>query len=226
MVQKYLGIIGGMGPRVLILFCNKIINNKVINKEQDHIPFIAISDPTIEDRSNAIINGTTSNILIKLNKLIDGLVCNNITHLIMLCNTIHYWIPQLKYYNIEILNIIQLTKNYIDLNFQYNKLLLLATKGTYQTKIYYDYFDENKLIIPNNEYKNKLMNIIYECKIGNDNIKELIHLIIQLKKKYNFNGIILGCTELSILFENYKQVCNIIIFDPISISANYIVHLS
>ena len=101
-----LGIVGGMGPRVLIPFCNKLINLNNVNKEQEHIPFIAISDPTIEDRTKSILDNDTNIVLEKLNSFIKKFNSCEVTHIIMLCNTVHYWKPYLNLGNIKFIDIL------------------------------------------------------------------------------------------------------------------------
>ena len=142
----------------------------------------------------------------------------------MLCNTVHYWVPSLNFENIEIINIINITKKYIYKN-SWNTVLLLATKGTYATELYFDYFKKDELVIPS-KYEDEIMKIIYDCKLGNDNVNNLKDLIYKLSNKYNFEAIILGCTELSILLEDIFSICNKAIIDPISITAQYIIDIN
>lgn len=220
MKQNFLlGVISGMGPRVTLPFCNQLINNNV-NKDQDHIPYILFSDPTIQDRTTSILTNNTNEVLDQLNNIIKKLEKCNVTHAIILCNTAHFWLPKLKHEKIIFYNILTLTKDYI-LENKLKKTLLLATEGTYKTKIYERYFNNEYILqYPNENQKKLIMKIIYDCKIGNNNINELIELI----KTLDTDNIILGCTELSILLEGIRKIDNINIIDPIFISTDHIIN--
>ena len=219
-----LGLIGGLGPKASNNFCNRLVNNKIVTKEQEHIPFILFSEPNYEDRTNAILTNKIQNITNKLNNTINLLKQSNVTHIIMLCNTIHYWIPYIKTQNLKLINIIQLTNLYFKNN-SYKKSILLSTIGTYKTNLYNTYFDNEQIIYPNDNDKQKIMDIIYSCKISSsidkkiDNVK---NLIFSFKQKYNFDCIILGCTELSLLLENIKIINDIHIIDPFDVTINHI----
>lgn len=218
-----LGVISGMGPRVLIPFCNKLINLNIVNKEQDHVPFMVISDPTIEDRTTAILNGNTDNVLKKLNSILKKFNLCGVTHVFMLCNTVHYWKPLIDIGDMQVIDIIESTKIFVNER-NLRKILLLSTKGTYQTKLYNKYFSNN-LIIPDDTFQDQLMDIIYDCKKGVDNLDKLKDLIYKLSQKYDFKGLILGCTELSLLLQDITKINGKEIFDPILLSAVKIINI-
>lgn len=219
-----LGLIGGLGPKASNNFCNRLVNNKIVTKEQEHIPFILFSEPNFEDRTYAILTNKIQNITNKLNNTINLLKQCNVTHIIMLCNTIHFWIPYIDILNVKLINMIQLTNQYFTNNF-FKKSILFSTIGTYNTNIYKTYFNDKQIIYPIDNDKQKIMDIIYNCKISSsddENINSLKNLIISFKQKYNFDCIILGCTELSLLLENITTISNIHIIDPFDVTINYI----
>jgi aspartate racemase len=219
-----LGLIGGIGPKASNNFCNRLVNNKIVTKEQEHIPFLLFSDPNFEDRTQAILTNKIQNITNKLNNIINLLKQCNVTHIIMLCNTIHFWISHINLQNLKLINMIQLTNQYFTNNFL-KKSILLSTIGTYNTNIYKTYFNDKQIIYPIDNDKQIIMDIIYNCKISSsddENINSLKNLIISFKQKYNFDCIILGCTELSLLLENITTISNIHIIDPFNVTINHI----
>ena len=55
-MMKRLGILGGMGPAASAEFVNRLIAQTPATCDQEHIPFVLWSDPTVPDRSTSLIN--------------------------------------------------------------------------------------------------------------------------------------------------------------------------
>ena len=50
-----IGILGGMGPLATVDFYRKVIDATPADVDQDHLPVVAWADPTVPDRSAALI---------------------------------------------------------------------------------------------------------------------------------------------------------------------------
>jgi aspartate racemase len=86
--------------------------------------------------------------------------------------------------------------------------LLLATTGTIKTEIYQNIFNKYNLTIikPKQEFQDEIMSAIYDyVKEGKpyDKVNKFKEYLNQ-ELVNNIDNIILGCTELPILFENNK----------------------
>ncbi len=92
-MNNLIGILGGMGPGATVDAMQKLINNTPANKDQDHIPTIAVSIPDIPDRTQCILNHSASPLdkMVQYLKILEnaGAEC-----IIIPCNTAHFWFDE------------------------------------------------------------------------------------------------------------------------------------
>ena len=216
--MKTIGIIGGMGPLATVDLFNKIVNITEVKKESDHIHILIDNNPHIPDRT-AFIMGTGESPQSELNAAAKRLEKAGADFLIMACNTAHYFASGIKKeINIPFLSMIEATAKTFE---NVKKVGLLATKGTYEGRVYSNIFDEYgiEIINPSEEIKTKSMEMIYALKSGIEAFDEnKLDFIIKYFEDNGASKIILGCTELPIIFKNYEHREKII--DPTNILAN------
>ncbi len=138
--------------------------------------------------------------------------------LIICTNTMHKVVPQIeKNISIPILHIADATgKELVEKNIK--KVALLGTKFTMTEAFYKDRIQDNfgiEVIIPNEKEQNIIHDVIYkELCLGICNKKsrdEYIKIIKRLEKEQECEGVILGCTEISMLIK--QGYVDIPIFD-------------
>ncbi len=138
--------------------------------------------------------------------------------LIICTNTMHKVVPQIeKNISIPILHIADATgKELVKKNIK--KVALLGTKFTMTEAFYKDRIQDNfgiEVIIPNEKEQNIIHDVIYkELCLGICNKKsrdEYIKIIKRLEKEQECEGVILGCTEISMLIK--QGYVDIPIFD-------------
>ena len=233
-----IGILGGMGIKAGIDFCNKlaILNRGKI--DQEYPLFLLYNKSNIPGRPESIGSqtknlsnkSTNQTSKLKYDKVLKSLLkgCkllekNKCKFIVIPCNTAHYWFDDLqKKINIPIINmpkeVFKFTKKKCKKN---SKVGLLATEGTLKTGVYKKIFDKDyELIQPSeNIQKNSVNKAIKFVKMGNVRaaekaIKPAINSLIKMKCK----KIILGCTELPIAifaFKSFKSVKSSRVFlDP------------
>ncbi|MGD1822526.1 MAG: aspartate/glutamate racemase family protein [Pleomorphochaeta sp.] len=212
-MKRTVGIIGGMGPQATVDLFQKIVSNTVSDSDNNHIHILIDNNIDIPDRTKSILNN--SDLPLKyMSESAKKLESIGADFLAMPCNTAHYFYSRLsKEVNVPIINMIEETAKYLKSKGETN-LLLLATVGTVKTKIYQEIFSQLGLnvITPKQDFQEEVMTAIY------DYVKKGIKYDrVDIFKKYlneylenNLDNIILGCTELPILFaENdldYKVV--------------------
>ncbi|NCD05233.1 MAG: aspartate/glutamate racemase family protein [Spirochaetia bacterium] len=224
-MKKTAGIIGGMGPQATIDLFQKIVSNTVSNSDNEHIHILIDNNTDIPDRTKSILEN--SDLPLKyLSESAKRLELIGADFLAMPCNTAHFFYDNLKKeVNIPIINMIEETAITLKNNNE-TTLLLLATSGTIKTNIYQKIFDKYdlKIITPNIEFQNEIMSAIYDfVKKGIpyskvNTFKEYLNTILIENK---IDNIILGCTELPILFEDNKLEYKVI--DPTLVLAKKII---
>lgn len=214
---KTIGILGGMGPLATIDLATKIIKHTVAEKDNDHIHTIIDNYAQIPDRT-AFIIGNGADPTAHLIESATKLESMGADFLIMPCNTAHYFYNDIvKSINIPFLNMISETAKSFKSG---EKIGLLATQGTYSSKIYEKTFNELDLeiIAPPQGLQVLLMDLIYEIKSGKSNGEDIdVASILNHFYDLGITKIILGCTELPVAF----QALNIKgdFFDPTKILA-------
>ena len=203
-----IGILGGMGTRAGLDFCNKLAVLNRGKNDQNYPMFILYNKANIPNRLKNIKK--YKNVL---KSLISGcrlLQKNKCKFIIMPCNTAHYWYDDLqKITNIPIISMPKEVYLYAKKNCKKNSRIgILSTEETLKTKIYNNYFDKNfKLVSPNKSIQkknvNKAIQLVKKGKIRDAEkyLKPAVKFLLKMRCK----KIILGCTELPIAIFAYKS---------------------
>ncbi len=203
MEQKRLGIIGGMGPKATSVFFEKIIENTVAHRDQDHIDMVILNHTSLPDRTTAILNNTEEEFIEAIAKDIKLLEAAGVANIAIPCNTSHYFYDRIQQMTkINIINMIEETIKEIHGKYGENsKIGILATNGTIKTGIYKSGCENYnmKLQNPNDCQQGQIMNIIYNNVKGDMDVdgSELEALIQELIIEEKCSIVILACTELS-----------------------------
>ena len=216
-----IGILGGMGTRAGLDFCNKLAKLNVGKTDQNYPVFILYNKSNIPKRPENL--NRYHYVLKSLVKGCNLLKKNKCKFIVMPCNTAHHWHEDLqKKIKIPIISmpkeVYLHTKKKCKKN---SKVGLLATEGTLKTGVYKKFFEKDyQLIEPSQKIQKFSVNkAIKLVKMGNvkaaaKTIKPAIDSLIKMKCK----KIILGCTELPIAifaFKSFEKVKSSKVFlDP------------
>lgn len=223
-----LGILGGMGPAATCNLFKKIVKSTNVIKDQDHIHIIIDNNTQIPDRTNYICSSGMDPRPEMIRSIIK-LETMGASYIAIPCNTAHYFYEDLvKFTRSRILNMIYETAIFLKKSKPDNKkYLLLATSGTYKSKIYKRIFEKFNLNIiePDSPDKKTVMNWIYGVKSSRYDVTPIeFESLINRSCKNKDIPPILGCTELSVLAEKIGYSREYI--DPVSILAKCCVNLA
>ena len=203
-----IGILGGMGTRAGLDFCNKLAVLNRGKNDQNYPMFILYNKANIPNRLKNIKK--YKNVLKSLIAGCRLLQKNKCKFIVMPCNTAHYWYDDLqKITNIPIISMPKEVYLYTKKNCKKNSRIgILSTEETLKTKIYNNYFDKNfKLVSPNKSIQkknvNKAIQLVKKGKIRDAEkyLKPAVKFLLKMRCK----KIILGCTELPIAIFAYKS---------------------
>ena len=90
-----IGILGGMGPAATVDLFDRIVRATPAQRDQDHIPILIVNDPSIPDRSAAILHGGEDPTP-RLAAGIEKLVAMGAAFVAIPCNTAHFYLPALS----------------------------------------------------------------------------------------------------------------------------------
>lgn len=215
MVAKRLGIVGGLGPETSSKFCLEI--NRRFRELTGSQPNLVLENvPVPISLEKDIINGHDSREMLKL--LTEAVIHlnKNVVDLIAIpCNSVHIFIENLRSVSAKpILSIIEeCAKKCQETGIR--KIGLLATQKTIDEKLFFNEFINLgvEIIIPSSDDQMEINEII--LRIINGTVKEgdkeeLLEIIGDFKKD-GVEGVILGCTDLSLLLSGND--CSIAVFD-------------
>ena len=204
-----LGVLGGVGPLATIYFAELVIRCTYASTDQEHVSMIILNHAAIHDRTNYILDRSEPNPLPQMTSDAKTLEKAGADYIVIPCNTAHFFYDEIQNaVDVRIINIIEETVLHIKNNLpDAKKVGILATKGTLVSGAYQNMFKKYGLdfSVPDEHDTEKLMEIIYDqVKAGKSVDIEAFWRIINNLKKSGCDCVVLGCTELSVIYRDYS----------------------
>jgi aspartate racemase len=220
--NKTIGIVGGMGPHAGTALFNTILDSTQARQDQDYPSIILVSFPKhIGDRTLYLIGKEKFNPAYGIAEMIGKLYAAGATVIGMACNTAHspaiYDVVltelERKKIAVEMVNMPMETYRYIRAKHpNARKVGIMATNGTYLSGVYRDLLTGMgyEVIMPDAEFQDGVIHkMIYDPDIGikacpstiSNEIYTLADRAVQFFEQRHADVIVLGCTELSLLFK-------------------------
>jgi aspartate racemase len=215
--HRLIGVIGGVGPYAGLDFVRNIFNNTRALKDQEHLNTLLVSCPAIiPDRTKYLLDEEPVNPAAGLFESAKILYAAGSRCAAVVCNTAHsdrIFKPFCGMVNdalpgMRIVNMLQACADFIKKSYPEIKTLgLLATKGTYKSRVYEEYFKSAEgfsLMEPELPGQNRISDAIYSLDFGikahSDPVQAkacniLLYEGFRLLDR-GAQGLILGCTEL------------------------------
>lgn len=206
-----LGVIGGMGPMAGIYFCELVTQKTLASKDGEHIDMVLCSYPRIPDRTAYLLDKSNPSPVDEIIRIGKSLVAQGCTVIAVPCVTSFGLYDE---YAPEIgANIIHMPdETAVFLAKQGVKRAgILATDGTVHTGIFQSACQKQGIeaVIPDEEHQKMVMSVIYDqVKAGAPVDKNMFAEICNYMIEKGAEKIILGCTELSLVFRgSHPSVC-------------------
>jgi len=205
--KKVLGIIGGLGPLATAYFMKKIIYMTDAKTDQEHIKMIIYNFPDIPDRTKYILDKSAQDPLPCMRGIALRLQNDGVSSIAIPCVTAQFYHDRLQEsIDIPIFNGVQEMADYLKEK-GIKSVGILGTDGTVKSDLFGDSLRKYgiKYFYPSSEGQKKVMSIIYDSvKAGNKlDDRELIGVADELRS-LGAERIILGCTELSVIKEQFE----------------------
>ncbi len=224
--MKKIGLIGGAGPEAGALLLKNIIQACQQNGawEDHHFPSIMLLSRQFSPMINSDNNKT--NIISEIQTAVNTLDANENEVVGIACNTLHSFVQDVDFKSMlfvsivdEVINVIQKEHNY--------KVLFLGTKTSVNAKIY-ETTSSIQIFYPTVQQQELIQEcIIRILKNQHSSLDSLLvsTIINDCHETMDFNAVILGCTELSVIHQNHaiKSTKQSIIYDPITILAHKLI---
>ncbi len=225
-MNNLIGVIGGLGPKATTYFMDLVIDNTVSESDQDNVDMLVCQYSSIPDRTSFILGKSDDSPvseMVDCAKLLDREGCK---YIVIPCNTASYFFDEVqKEVSAKVINILEETSKVV-LKDNPKRIGLMATDGTIKSGAYHKFINNDLLFVPDDKYQAKVMSIIY------DKVKK--NMVVSLKEfdeilnYFRENGcekIILGCTELSVVY-SYLKINYSDVVDSLTVLARKTVELS
>jgi aspartate racemase len=207
--MKRLGVLGGMGPAASAEFYRRLTDLTPANNDQEHIPCVIWSDPTVPDRSTSLINRNDLP-WDKLKLGIQGLKNAGCDQIVIPCNTAHFWYDRLVRLGVPIIHIIDSVVDELrSQGVNSGTIGIVGTVSTMRLGLYQHHLrklgyscvtpgahDMDNLVQPAIDYikANKL-----------SEAHDLLMQVIDNLHSWNVNAIVLGCTEIPLAIKDSQS---------------------
>ncbi|GGW95466.1 aspartate/glutamate racemase family protein [Streptomyces lomondensis] len=199
---EIIGILGGMGPAATADFYAKLVATTPGSSDQDHLRTVIWSDPTIPDRTAALLGDGPD----PTPWLLDGsrvLREAGATVIAIPCNTAHAFVPRIAdHVGLPIIHMIgEVARHLTTLSPRIHTAGLLATTGTVRAGLYQEWLDRFgiRLVLPGTVSQNhEVMTAIHAVKAGirDDRTTALLSRAAQRLTERGAQAVIAGCTEI------------------------------
>jgi aspartate racemase len=207
MKEKVIGILGGMGPEATVLLFQRILENTVATRDQEHARIIIDNNPKIPDRLPAILGKGENPVpqMVESGRVLEKAGADFI---LIPCVSAHYFLPDLRrQLKLPILSMLEETASLVGAcRPRISRIGLLAALGTVRSGIFQGAFAEKgieTLISEEGDLQRVQENILrvkdtqggHDRKILGEELKEIGEKLFYKGAQ----GIIAGCTELPIV---------------------------
>jgi len=208
--NKIIGLIGGMGPFAGTRFCTLLLEKSARDfgaKNGDEFPEIVLDSVPVPDFISDTSRLPEAEVmLVSRIKKLNSFGCTSIA---MVCNTGHILFPQLsRVSENKMISLIDVVRDRVVAS-EFKRVGLLATKTTIKSNLFRNAFDGTNIKIVNPDNKTvEICEKVIRGVIANTNSErstnELLSRTDEFIKEQKLDGIILGCTELPLVFPKNK----------------------
>src|ERR1044071_7287470 len=201
------GILGGMGPLGSAEFVSSIYQETAGSKEQDLPSVMLLSDPTVPDRTEYLLNGKCDTLLDRLTAGLEALVSIGATKIVVCCMTIHPLFPQLEPgLRQSIVSLLDVTLEAVLRSRAHH--LLLCTTGSRKLKVFerHPLWEQarKQVVLPDDWDQKSIHEMLYAVK-GRQEVMQSIPFVEDLMHKYGVKSYIAGCTEMHLVAKAHEQ---------------------
>lgn len=202
-----LGVIGGLGPMATVYFMQLVVKMTKAQSDQEHLGMVIYNSPDIPDRTEYILGKSKDSPLPMIVEIGKKLKNQGISIAAMPCITAHYFQKEIEEQSgIQIVDVIGETAVMLK-SAGVRRVGIMATDGTIQSELFQKELIKQGLevAIPDEEKQKMVMSLIYDDvkKNKEPDLEKLTSVRNYLVDECKAQAIILGCTELSVIKQEY-----------------------
>ncbi|HEY1837418.1 MAG TPA: amino acid racemase [Rhizomicrobium sp.] len=203
MVEKVVGIIGGMGPDATVDFLARVLRATPAHDDADHIRVLVDNNPKIPSRIAALIEGDGEDPLPTLIGMARGLQTQGADFLVIPCNTAHYYLPAIaRAVSIPVLDMVDLAIAWLRaLAPKPRAIGMLASPAVQKVGLYASRLKDAGFIavFPDAAGEEKMLGVIRAVKANAVTDRHRADYAAVAKSLTGADAFLIACTELSVL---------------------------
>lgn len=219
-----IGILGGMGPEAGARLVLRVAQVCCADADQEHPEVLYYSMSRVPDRTAAIMNGGPSPAG-AMQQGIDLLVSCGVGVLGIACNTAHHWLASLDIpIGVRVVDIVDAVCTEIyEIHASVDAAMILSTAGTRRARIF-ERLAPLRTVYPTDDVQAVVERIISQLKGGDrDSAQQLLSETLQSLHLNDSWVVVLGCTELSLIWEAVSATADLRVVDSVDALARELV---
>lgn len=219
-----IGVLGGMGSYATLDIFRKLLEAFPCEKEWERPRILIDNYCTMPSRVRAVLYGENKERLIELmDSALGNLIKCGANKIIIGCNTAHILYHEIlkrkPMYENYVIDIIVSTADWLK-SHQFNNVYVIGSEGTIESRVYQTVLSKYKIQTetPNSQGYTTLRKFIEAVKT-NKITQEILTDFVKYITSITDNVIILGCTELPVLYNLCKDnpaLKNKVLIDPVN----------
>jgi aspartate racemase len=214
-----IGIIGGAGPMAGALLFQTIIQHcqEKYGAEADaDFPYILLVSYPFAD----MLQNPSQTVTLQLQDCFKALAANEVDIAVIACNTLHAFLDPTTLCGVSLVHIIEETAAWVNQH-DIAEVLVLCTNTSAQVQLHRRFM---RCIYPDVDFQTYINTLILKILTGKQTQQDA-ELLAQKLNAREEKGVVLGCTELSLLNTQFPLRSNglskpMLVFDPNQIAAD------
>lgn len=226
--DQIIGILGGMGPAATADFYTKLVALTPVHRDQDHLRTVIWSDPTIPDRTEALL-GLGADPTPWLRRGARVLRDAGATMIAIPCITAHAFAAEVEHESgLPVVHMIdEVAAHLTTLQPSVHTVGLLATSGTLHAGLHKQWLERVDIVLPDHvSQEDEVMAAIRAVKAGErgDAVSEPLRRAAARLVEGGAQAIIAGCTEIPLVLS--PTVVPVPLLDPAVVLARALIRRS
>lgn len=205
--EYLLGVLGGMGPIASAAFVRDVYAQCGARQEQNTPRVLLYSDPTVPDRTEALLAGAHASVLEPITRSVARLAAMQATEIVICCVTAHSLLPRLPAeLRARVISLVEVALR--ETVRRGERQLMLCTDGSRRLRVFESHplwNDASGLVVLPDEHDQKAVHsLVYRLKRGapagplRENVRALL-------RRYGVGSFIAGCTEMHLLWPTAQE---------------------
>ncbi len=202
-----IGVLGGLGPAATAIFLDLLVRATAASSDQEHLDVLVSQHSSTPDRTAGILHDDAPDpgpVLARDAHMLERMGSDV---LVLPCNTAHHFVQGvLDATTVPFVSIVEATMDTVEqvIATTGGSVGVFATEGTIAARVYQDAIEHRGLtpLVPDPALQAEINALIYEqVKAGRPIDRGMVARTIAQAKAAGAGVIVLGCTELSVIYD-------------------------